>query len=182
MKPPRHPRPAARRRAAPAPAADVQSRVDRLVEACRRAGMAVTPQRLAIYRALVESPDHPSPEALYERVRPAMPALSLATIYKTLEALAALGLASELPTTGNSRRYDGNVDRHHHLVCVRCNRVVDYSHPALDRLAPPRRLPGFTAHHLSVNIHGLCEACAGRRAGASPSTHSTRRTAPWPRT
>ena len=126
---------------------------------CRAAGMNLTPQRLAIYRALLEASDHPTPEALYERVRPAMPSLSLGTIYKTLDALRELGLVAELPATGSSRRYDANMQRHHHLVCERCGRVSDYSDPALDRIAPPRRLEGFTAHHLNVHIHGLCRAC-----------------------
>jgi Fur family peroxide stress response transcriptional regulator len=142
--------------------------------------MNVTPQRLAIYRALLEAHDHPSPEALFERVRPALPSLSLATIYKTLEALARLGLVEELPTTGNARRYDGNTDRHHHLVCTRCSRVVDYDDPALDRIAPPARLPGFTAHHLSVTIHGLCAACAGAGTVPVPPSIPDRRQIAWP--
>jgi Fur family peroxide stress response transcriptional regulator len=157
----------------------VAARVDHLVERCRQAGMNVTPQRLAIYRALLETDDHPSPEALYERVRPGLPSLSLATIYKTLEALARLGLVGELPTTGNARRYDGNVDRHHHLVCVRCSRVSDYADPALDRIPPPSRLRGFTAQHVSVHIHGLCAACAG---AARPPSPPARRKRAWPGT
>jgi Fur family peroxide stress response transcriptional regulator len=157
----------------------VAARVDHLVERCRQAGMNVTPQRLAIYRALLETDDHPSPEALYERVRAAMPSLSLATIYKTLEALARLGLVSELPTTGKARRYDGNVDRHHHLVCLGCNRVSDHADPALDRIPPPSRLRGFTAQHVSVHIHGLCAACAG---AARPPSPPARRKSTWPGT
>ena len=66
-------------------------RVDELVRRCRDAGLNVTPQRLAVYRALLESDDHPSPEQLYQRVRVAMPSLSLATIYKALDALRGAG-------------------------------------------------------------------------------------------
>jgi Fur family peroxide stress response transcriptional regulator len=127
--------------------------------------MHLTPQRLAIYEALVDAQDHPAPEAIYARVRRRMPSLSLATVYKTLEALVRLGLATELPATGNSKRYDANMDRHHHLVCSRCGAVRDHHSPALDRLAAPADLPGFSAHHVSVLIHGLCGACA--RAGTS---------------
>jgi Fur family peroxide stress response transcriptional regulator len=90
-----------------------------------------------------------------------MPSLSLATIYKTLEALARLGFVEELPVTGNVRRYDANVDRHHHLVCVRCSRVTDYHDPELDRIPARSRLAGFKAQHVSVHIHGLCATCAG---------------------
>ena len=132
---------------------------------CREAGLHLTPQRQAIHQALAAAHDHPSPEAVYRRVRQTMPSLSLATVYKTLEALVRLGLATELPATGKAKRYDANMDPHHHLVCSRCAAVRDYYSPALDRLAAPARLPGFTAHRLSVQIHGLCKACA--RAGTS---------------
>jgi Fur family peroxide stress response transcriptional regulator len=126
--------------------------------------MNVTPQRIAIYRALLEANDHPNPEAIYTRVRTTMPSLSLATIYKTLDALARLGLVSELPAIGNSRRYDANVDVHHHLVCTRCDRVTDYYDPAFDRIPLPSRPAGFRARRVSVHILGLCATCANARA------------------
>ncbi len=122
--------------------------------------MNLTPQRLAIYRSLLEAKDHPSPETLFERVRPSMPTLSLATIYKTLDTLAAMGLVSELPATGDAKRYDGNMEPHHHLVCTRCNKVADYRDPRLDRIAPPKNLRGFRAQQVNVHIHGLCAECA----------------------
>ena len=58
--------------------------------------MNVTPQRVAVYRALLQAEDHPSPEELYRRVRRRMPSLSLATIYKALDALTRLGVAREV--------------------------------------------------------------------------------------
>lgn len=135
-----------------------------LQQRCRAAGMNVTPQRLAIYRALLESEDHPSPEALYQRVKPHMPALSLATIYKALDALVHLGVVHEVSVISESKRYDANLDRHHHLVCTRCKTVIDFYDPTLDAIAPPHDLEGFEAQTVSVQVMGLCAACA--RAGA----------------
>jgi Fur family peroxide stress response transcriptional regulator len=160
----RHSAPPARRPSSPPTGAAHATRIERLVAKCREAGMAVTPQRIAIYRALLEANDHPNPEAIYTRVRTTMPSVSLATIYKTLDALVRLGLVSELPATGNSRRYDANVDLHHHLVCTRCDRVTDYYDPALDRIPLPSRLAEFRARRVSVHIHGLCANCANARA------------------
>lgn len=142
---------------------ELETHLQGFMQRCRAAGMSLTPQRLTIYRALLESSDHPTPEALYARVRPALPSLSLATIYKTLDALVRLGLVAELPATGSSRRYDANMRRHHHLVCTACGQVSDYSDPALDRIAPPAGLKGFKAQHLSIHIHGLCRDCARGR-------------------
>jgi Fur family transcriptional regulator, peroxide stress response regulator len=154
--------PPARRSSSPPTGAAHAAGIERLVAQCREAGMSVTPQRIAIYRALLEANDHPNPEAIYRRVRTTMPSLSLATIYKTLDALARLGLVSEL--IGNSRRYDANVDPHHHLVCTRCDRVTDYYDPAFDRIPLPSRLAGFRARRVSVHFHGLCANCANARA------------------
>lgn len=139
--------------------------MDALAARCRAAGLAPTPQRLAIYEALRASLDHPSPEGLYARVRGRLPSLSLATVYKTLEALAEAGLAAEVPATGKTKRYDGRTDQHHHLICGRCHEVRDLSDAGLDEVRAPARLPGFVAQRISVHIHGLCERCA--QAGRS---------------
>ena len=143
-------------------AKSLDRRVDDLLRKCREAGMNVTPQRVAVYRALLESEDHPSPELLFQRVRPKMPSLSLATIYKCLDTLAKLGLAHRVSVGGDRKRYDANVDRHHHLVCTRCHRVTDLYDDRLDAVAPPRRLDGFVPHAVSVQVMGLCAGCARR--------------------
>jgi len=131
-----------------------------LAARCREAGRYLTPQRQAIHQALAACHDHPTPEALFERARRRLPSLSLATVYKTLDALVELGLARELPVTGKRKRYDANMEQHHHLVCSRCSRVQDHYDAALDRLAPQAQLAGFTVQRVTVQIHGLCPGCA----------------------
>lgn len=149
----------------PAPAA--------LAGELRRAGLSATPQRLAIYAALKAAMDHPNPEALHRRLKAALPSLSLATVYKTLHRLAAAGLAHEVSVAGeNARRFDGNLGPHHHLVCERCHRVQDHCDEALDRVALPRRLKGFTPSSVVVHVLGLCSDCAAppsHAAGARPA-------------
>lgn len=127
---------------------------------CREAGVPATPQRIAVYRALLESEDHPTPEALFRRVRPVMPSLSLATIYKTLETLRRIGVAREVSMPGSGRRWDANMERHHHLACVRCRAMTDYDNPDVDAAAPPRLPGGFVPLDVSVQILGFCAACA----------------------
>jgi Fur family peroxide stress response transcriptional regulator len=141
----------------------IERRVDQMVELCRARGMNVTPQRMAIYRSLLEAEDHPSPESLYRRVLPAMPSMSLATIYKALEALVDLGLVQEVSATGDTKRYDANMEKHHHLVCTGCGSIRDFHDEGLDDLGPPRRLGGFVARSISVQVSGLCADCAARK-------------------
>ena len=142
----------------------VESHFEALLQRCRAAGMHVTPQRIAIYRAVLEAEDHPTPDLIYQRVRPSMPSLSLATIYKVLDALAKLGMVKEVDVSGDSRRYDANLDQHHHLICSRCKKVNDLYDERFDTIALPKRLQGFTAQSLSVQVFGLCSTCAQNEA------------------
>jgi len=138
----------------------IHRRLHDLVGRCRAAGMHVTPQRLAVYRALLESDDHPSPEVLFRRVKKVMPSLSLATIYKALETLEQLGVIEEVATASDAKRFDANCEQHHHLVCTRCDKVVDLYDARFDRLTAPRSLGGFVVEELTVQVRGLCAACA----------------------
>lgn len=140
--------------------ADLQSRLDDFTARCADAGLAATHQRLVIYRVLAESLDHPSPEAVYERVRREIPSISQATVYKNIHVLTDLGLVSEVNELHRTNRLDANLDRHHHLVCVRCKKVVDYYDEALDSIQAQETSPhGFQIRRCQVEMHGLCPDC-----------------------
>lgn len=136
--------------------------MDELVKRCQDNGLVVTEQRLAIFRALLTSVDHPSPEMLHKRVRKAMPSLSLATIYKTLDSLEELGLIEEVSPVGDVKRYDGNHRKHHHLVCVECKSVTDFYDDRYDSLTPAK-INGFVPQALMVQIKGVCADCRARK-------------------
>jgi Fur family peroxide stress response transcriptional regulator len=142
-------------------AESIQTRLEELKARCRKSGMNVTPQRIAVYRALLESEEHPTPEALFASVREGMPSISLATIYKTLEALQRLGVCHEISRLGEARRFEANLDDHHHTVCTRCGRVADFDDERLGSLSPPPGLDGFVPTGIHVQVVGLCGACAG---------------------
>ena len=138
----------------------ISKRLADLAEACRAQGVPVTDQRKAIFRALLEDPHHPSPEQVCERVRKTLPKLSLATVYKNLEALRKLGFAAEVSPLRQTLRYDGNTAPHHHLICVRCKKVLDLP---LSVVRPPR-IPssdalGFRVLEVAVQLQGLCPDC-----------------------
>jgi Fur family transcriptional regulator, peroxide stress response regulator len=153
------------------------------VERCRAAGIAVTPQRLAIFRRLAETDRHPSAEELYAAVRREMPTLSLATVYKTLDTLATIGLVRPVSRLGARGRWDANLAPHHHLVCTVCGKVTDVMEPRLEAAARPAAAVaarhGFEAAGHSVEIFGRCAACRGRRRTRSSPQHEGRAT--WPR-
>jgi Fe2+ or Zn2+ uptake regulation protein len=104
------------------------------------AGWRCTPQRRAVYEHLSRAAHHPTAEEVYHGVRHEVPKISLATVYKALEALAASGVASKLTDGGGSARYDARSERHYHLRCLRSGSVQDLPTPfdpgLIDKLDP----------------------------------------------
>ena len=138
--------------------------------ACVRAsGLKLTPQRIAIVRELAADPAHPTAQELFDRLRPALPTMSFATVYNTLDALAAAGLCAALSLSPGASRFDPNMKPHYHAVCDRCGLVRDV--PAekqgvheLATAAASSAVPGFQVRAVERIYRGLCADCA--RAGA----------------
>jgi Fur family peroxide stress response transcriptional regulator len=140
--------------------AAVESRVAAFRARCAALGLALTPQRLAIYAMLAGDPTHPTAEEVFRHVKPGMPSLSLATVYRTLELFEGHGLVSRVLTDGAQARFDANLDEHHHLLCVRCRAVHDFRDDRLSRL-PVAAPAGFRVLGHRVQVLGLCPSCQG---------------------
>ena len=120
----------------------------------RKRGLRITPQRIALVEAFASDSSHPTAQELFERLRPAFPSMSFATVYNTLDALARARLAGivRLPgKRGDAARFDPNTSAHHHAVCDRCGAVLDIAAGTLQPSpAAVRKLrrsaPGFSVH------------------------------------
>jgi|SRR5882762_7727071 len=133
---------------------------------CRAHRLAVTRQRLAIFAALAASREHPSAEEIFLAVRKKLPNLSLATVYKNLEALRAAGAVGDVNTLHEQGRYEsalpgtGAGAPHHHLVCVSCKKVLDLHDDRFDALrVSPRVTQGFEVRTVRVQVEGVCPDC-----------------------
>ena len=117
---------------------------DSLCRVLESAGLRCTPQRLAVYDHLTRAAHHPTAEEVYHAVRSTIPRISLATVYKALEALVAAGMAARLtPGAGagdTSARYDARRDLHYHFRCLRTGAVHDlptrFDPGLIDKLDP----------------------------------------------
>jgi Fe2+ or Zn2+ uptake regulation protein len=140
-----------------------------LTELFRARGLKVTAQRQCIFRVLHGTAVHPTAEAVHDAARAEMPAISLKTVYATLNDLAAMGELQRLDMGTGSWRFDPNVEPHHHLVCTACGKVrdvyADYRHVTI----PPDRRQGFTVGTAEVVFRGLCGDCRRRRPSPHPS-------------
>ncbi|HVM33239.1 MAG TPA: Fur family transcriptional regulator [bacterium] len=126
---------------------------------CRERGIPLTVQRRVILGALVGREDHPTADQVYEAVADRLPGLSRATVYRALETLVEVGVIHRASHLGNAARYDPNTERHHHLTCLKCHKVVDLEEAALDAIRLPGGLQGFEIMDYSVHLQGLCPEC-----------------------
>lgn len=138
----------------------IEERIARFPEACRRAGLKVTHQRMAVYAMLASTDSHPTPEDVYSAIRTQLPSLSLGTVYKILDQFHKHGFLRKVSTEGHVARYDANMDSHHHLICSGCGKIQDVH---LEQ--PPMQLPRiaeqgeFAVKSYDILFHGLCKSC-----------------------
>jgi Fur family peroxide stress response transcriptional regulator len=155
---------------------ELARRLDGFKTACRRAGVKLTHQRLEIFRAVAASLDHPDAEAVFRKVRPRLPTVSLDTVYRTLSMLGELGLVTPLGPRRESVRFDANLARHHHHVCVRCGLIRDFQSPALDQVQLPSAAKALgRVLAMQIEVRGLCPACARATFARTRPGTSTRR-------
>ncbi len=151
--------------------ADPEARLQEMVLKLQDRGLRITPQRLAILRALAFSVGHPSVEQIHEKVRAAFPTTSLATVYKNIALLKELGEALELGFADGSNRYDGNRPYPHpHLVCIRCKNIIDPELPSLvDLTAQLSKQTGFCIVSHRLDFFGVCGACQKLEPSGQPA-------------
>ncbi|MDK9719094.1 MAG: transcriptional repressor [Trichlorobacter sp.] len=136
--------------------------MEQFVTACRDAGLKVTHQRTEIYRQLVNQPDHPTAETLHKRLLATLPTISLDTVYRTLTTLEQHGLVARIQTAESQARFEAVYAPHHHLICSRCKRVVDFQWPDVDTLQPPADLAQWgQIDSKTIVMHGVCSTCSG---------------------
>lgn len=126
----------------------------------RQRGYKVTPQRMAIYEILASTDVHPSAETLFRRLLPQHPAMSLATVYKTIEMLKTVGIISAINVGEDSFRYEIAGNDHPHLICTECRSVENADWLECGEFAESlRKLRNFTLHTQRFYFYGICAAC-----------------------
>lgn len=137
--------------------------------------LRLTPQRAAILRAIDRADRHLTAPEVYDRVRGELPDIAYATIYNGLAYLRDHGFIQEVRLHEGPALYDRRTDRHDHLVCRSCGRVMDYRladvEAATERVA---RETGFSIERFQAIFVGLCPECqASTEADDEPPTIDT---------
>jgi len=115
-----------------------------------------SPKREAILQCLRSTTCHPSAEWVYAQLKPQIPGLSLATVYRNLARFRSEGAVQVVGSVNGEERYDGNVAPHGHFICRACGAVIDL--PTIPVDAPDLKAVGREEGY-SVTFYGCCNAC-----------------------
>jgi Fur family transcriptional regulator, peroxide stress response regulator len=133
-------------------------KVDNLSNALTEKGLKVTPQRIAILEAIIKLNNHPSAENIIEYIRRNHPNISVATVYKVLDALVEKGLIDKVKTEKDIMRYDAFTENHHHLYCSDSDRIEDYEdielNELLEKYFEKKAIPNFRIADIKLQIIG----------------------------
>ena len=134
----------------------LKAKLEEFKERIKASGLKITPQRVAVYKEMAQSSDHPCAEELYERLKDKIEGISLTTVYRTLASLEKAGLVKRVPTLKDKIRYDARVEPHSHFVCVNCGKIVD-----LNYVPPTPQEVKELGEPLNCTLmcYGICKEC-----------------------
>ena len=127
-----------------------------------------TAQRALLLELIRKAEGHLDADELYRQARERQPGLSLSTVYRSLRLFKELGLVEEHRLDGARRHYEARpATRHHHLVCLGCERVIEFKCPSTERLKTRfAREEGFEVTEAEVRLAGYCPQCRQRMFGS----------------
>jgi len=138
----------------------------------RGCGYRITIPRQIILQVLDESKEHLSAEDIYLKVHHIYPAIGLTTVYRTLELLVNMGLIFKFDFGDGRARYElargtKETSHHHHLICTKCGRIIDYTDFVDEELELLKKTEkelskkyNFEIKNHTIQFYGLCDKCS----------------------
>ncbi|MBP7867849.1 MAG: transcriptional repressor [Acidobacteria bacterium] len=119
----------------------------------------ITRQRQVILEELRMTTSHPTADELYLNVRKRLPNISLGTIYRNLDLMSSAGVILKLEAAGSAKRFDGNIQPHHHIRCVACGHISDIPIDRIPSIPMEPTLMGFSVTGYHLDVEGVCPSC-----------------------
>ena len=134
--------------------------IESLSNRLRQAGYKLTAPRLAVIEVIETSQKHLNHSETLKRGRAIHPALSRATVYRTLDILIDLGVLRPVHLGDGDTRFARVDGGHHHLVCLSCGAAIHFDECLVEELKQElsERLNFKIQSHL-LELYGLCKEC-----------------------
>jgi len=129
-----------------------------IIKALKECGLKVTPQRIAVFDAVINLNNHPTTENVTEFIKVNHPNIATGTVYKTLETLVQCGIIKRVKTDSDVMRYDAIIEKHHHLYCSESDRIEDFYdnelNAILENYLKNKKIPNFKIEDIKLQIVG----------------------------
>lgn len=120
----------------------------------------MTNQRRIVLKELKKLTSHPTADELYKIVRKQLPKISLGTIYRNLDLLVETGMIRRLDVGGGKYRFDAFTEKHHHIRCIRCDRVDDvFDLPEVATENEVSKATDYEVLGYKLEFLGICPEC-----------------------
>lgn len=132
----------------------------------KKAGLKVTLPRLKILKILESAKEHHfSAEDIYHQLTESGEDIGLATVYRVLTQFEEAGLVKRHNFEGGHSVFEIDHGSHHdHLVCVKCNTVLEFVDPTIEkRQEEIAKQAGYIITDHSLNIYGICGDCQAEK-------------------
>jgi Fe2+ or Zn2+ uptake regulation protein len=132
-----------------------------IVTALEDAGYRLTSQRRSLASLIAERRGHFTAEGLLHESRRRRLGVTRATIFRSLDVLAELGLVERLDLpTGEHAFVACAAKHHHHIVCSSCGRSTEVADNGFEAVAAAiERHSGYRVDTHRLELFGLCPAC-----------------------
>ncbi len=117
--------------------------------------MRYSKQRETIFKIISSTDTHPTAEQVYKKAKKVIKHISLSTVYRNLIQLENNGTIRSIKD-GDIIRYDGNLQRHDHLFCTRCNMLYDVDILPAAIIRKVKTQHDFDVHYSSLIVEGIC--------------------------
>lgn len=131
----------------------------------KSSGYRLTRGRKAIVTVLFRCSFPISPVEIADCLRKQNIFLNKTTVYRELEFLKKQKIIKEVQFDERNKRYELlHVNHHHHIVCKKCKRVVEFNNKILEKnierlVKVLERVKRFQHVEHSLELFGLCEKC-----------------------
>ena len=117
----------------------------------------MTKQRATILEVVRSDKAHHTADEIFRLARERLPGISLATVYNNLHALEAGGYIRRITAEHLADRFDASFIPHGHLICERCETVVDFNIDGFDGILSDTIGNSFSSYELKVRH--ICQRC-----------------------
>jgi Fur family peroxide stress response transcriptional regulator len=124
----------------------------------RENGIKVTPQRLSIVDELYGQV-HMSVDELYEAIKKKFPSISLATVYKNINAMLEKRFILEVKIPHQKSKYELAKESHSHVMCESCGKVEDITLDLHNVAQKAANLTHYKINDDALILTGICPNC-----------------------